>query len=96
MVSPSGLVSGLDGDALIAAAVAVLEAHDVVFAQVFAALHFDQLHGDAPGVGQAVFAAQRDVGALVFTHELLFTIPFHQGRALHHHPVLSPVMVHLQ
>ena len=37
-------------------------------------LHFNQLHGDAPGVGQVVFAAQRDIGVLAFTHELLVAI----------------------
>ena len=61
----------------IAAAVAVLEAHDVVFAEVLAALHFNQFHGDAARVGEAVSAAHRDVGALVFPHQLLGAIPLH-------------------
>jgi hypothetical protein len=40
----------------------VFKPHDVVFAQVAARLHFDDLQRDAAGVGQAVHLAQRDVG----------------------------------
>ena len=43
-----------------------------------------------------MFAAHRDVGALVFPHQLLFAVAFHQGGALHHHPVFGPVVMHLQ
>ena len=43
-----------------------------------------------------MLAAQGDVGALVFTHQLLAAVSFHHGRALHHDPVLGAVVVHLQ
>ena len=80
---------------MVATTVAVLEAHDVVFPEVRAALDLDQFHGDPAGVGEAVFATYRDVGALVFPNQLFFAITFHQGCALHHHPVLGSVVVHL-
>ena len=39
---------------------------------------------------------QGDIGALVLAHQLLDAILFHQRRALHHDPVLSAVVMHLQ
>ena len=39
---------------------------------------------------------QGDVGALIFAHQFLDTIFLHHRRAFDHHPVLGPVVVHLQ
>ena len=80
----------------IGAAVAVLEAHDVVFAEVLPALHLNQLDGDFSGIAEPVFATQGDVGALVLTQQLLFAVTFDDRCSAHHDPVLSPVVVHLQ
>ena len=52
-----------------AAAVAVLEANNVVFAEVLSALHFNQFHGDSARVAEAVFTTHRHVGALVLLHQ---------------------------
>ena len=81
---------------MVGATVAIVKAHDVVFAQVGAALHLNHLHRDLARVGEPVPAAQGDVGALVFADQLLLAILFHQRRALHHDPVFGPVVVHLQ
>ena len=43
-----------------------------------------------------MLGAQGDVGALVFAHEFLDAVLLDHGRALNHHPVLGPVVVHLQ
>ncbi len=77
-------------------AVVVLIAHDVVFPQVGAALYLNQLYGDFAAVGEAVFAAQGDVGALVFANQFLDAVFFHHGCPSHHNPVLGAVVVHLQ
>ena len=53
------------GNAL-GAAEFVLDADDVVFAQIGAGLHLDQLEQDLAGVGEAVHAAERQVDRLVF------------------------------
>ena len=81
---------------LLAPPVEVLEADDVVLAQVWAALDLNHLDGDLAGVGHAVFAAQGDVGALVLAHQLLNAVLLDDGGALHHDPVFRPVVMHLQ
>jgi hypothetical protein len=43
--------------------IVVFKPHDVVFAQVAARLHFDDLQRDAAGVGQAVRVACKMAGA---------------------------------
>ena len=80
----------------ITAAIDIIESHDVVFTQVGAALHFDQFHRDASGIGETVFAAQGDVGALVLSHQLGLSIPFDHGGSIDDNPVFRPVVMHLQ
>jgi hypothetical protein len=76
--------------------VGVFEAHDVVFAQVAARLHLDDLQRHLARVGQAVHLAQRDVGALVLGQQDDLVAVGDLGRAADHDPVLGAVVVHLQ
>ena len=48
------------------AAIRVFEANDIVFAEVAARLHFDDLQWHLAGVGQAVCLPKRNISALVF------------------------------
>jgi hypothetical protein len=48
----------------------VLEAYDVVLAQVAAGLHLDQLEIDLDGIGQPVTGADRQVDRSVLVHEV--------------------------
>ena len=59
-------------------------------------MHLDQFHGNLAGVAQAVAGSQGDVGALVLAHQFLDAVLLHQGGALHHHPVFSAMVVHLE
>ena len=73
----------------VAAAVAVLEAHDVVAGARH--LHFDQFHGYPAGVGEPVFRLGMWVLWFSPTSCSLPSRPL--GRALHHQ--CSAVVVHL-
>ena len=81
---------------LLASSIKVLEADNVVLAQVGTALDLDHLDGDFAGVREPVLTAQGDVGALVLAHQLLDSVLLDDGGALDHDPVLRPVVVHLQ
>ena len=74
----------------------ILEAHDVVFAQVATGLDLDDLQGNGPGVLQPVVAAHRDVGRLVLGDQECPIVAGHAGGAGDHDPVLGPMVVHLQ
>src|SRR5262249_24121356 len=84
------------GGASAGAAVRVLEADDVVLAEVAARLHLDDLEVYLAGVGQAVRLAQRDVGALVLAEQDLLVAAGHLGGAGDDDPVLRAVVMHLQ
>ena len=71
----------------------VFEADDVVFAEIGAGLHLDQVQRDLAGVFQPMGRAERDIARLVFGENDLLVAAAHPGRALHHHPVLGAVMV---
>src|SRR6478735_2309456 len=83
-------------DELGCAAVSVLEADDVVFAEVAAGLDFDDFERNRAGVAQAVRFAQRNVGRLILgqQHGLVAASDF--SRAAHDDPVLGAVMMFLQ
>src|SRR5215467_14758691 len=78
------------------AAVTVLEAHDVVLAEVRPRLHLDDLEHDGARILDAVLHADRDVGRLVLLEEkhLLTTGDARSSRD--HHPMLGAVMMHLE
>ena len=50
------------------APVDVVEAHDVVLAEIAADLHLDQFERDLAGIGEPMNAADRDVDRFVFVH----------------------------
>lgn len=78
------------------AAVGVIEANDVVFAQVGARLDFDDVQGQFPGVFELVAVAEGDVRGLIFGEQGLCAVNGDFGGAADHHPVLCAVVVHLQ
>src|ERR1700712_1452811 len=77
-------------------AIGILEADDVVLAEIGTGLHLDDLERQLPRVRQAVRLAQRDVGALVLGEDRLAVAAGDLGRALHHDPVFGSVVMHLQ
>src|SRR5262249_39108824 len=79
-----------------AALVVVLEAHNVVFAEIAAALHLDQLERDPPRIGEAMHGADRDVDGFVLVHSANLLADRHLGGAAHHDPMLGAVHVLLQ
>src|SRR3981189_747645 len=93
---PTGLSGAAPSAGRSLASVTVLEAHDVVFAQIRARLHLDDFQRHRARVLDAMLHADRDVGRLVlFQKEDLLAARDARG-AGHHHPVLGAVMMHLQ
>src|SRR5438876_8710102 len=78
------------------ASVAILEAHDIILAEIGARLHFDDLERHGTGVLDAVLHAHRDIGRLVLLEEKDFVSAGHARGAGDDHPVLGPVMMQLQ
>src|SRR5215469_16871268 len=78
------------------ASVTVLEAHDVVLAEIRARLHLDDLEHYGAGVLDTVLHADRDVGGLVLLEEELFLAARDARGARDHHPMLGAVVMHLQ
>src|SRR3954465_3856947 len=74
----------------------VLGAHDVVFAQVGAGLHFDELQRDLPGVLEAMALAHADVDRLVLAERHRLRAARDARRAAHDDPVLRAMVVVLQ
>lgn len=77
-------------------AVHVLKTHDVVLAQVLAALHFDHHEIENARIFQAMHVAGGDVGGLVGPHEQLHVAVDHFSHAADNNPVLAAMVVHLQ
>lgn len=78
------------------AAVGVIEANYVVFAQVGARLDFDDVQGQLSGVFELVAVAEGDVRGLIFGEQGLGAVNGDFGRAADNHPVFCAVVVHLQ
>ena len=74
----------------------VFHADDIVFAGVFAHLHFHNDQREVAFVLQAVNFAHRDVRGLVRTHVEHLVADSHGCRAAHDHPVFGTVQVLLQ
>ena len=74
----------------------VFHADDVVFAGVFAHLHFHDDQRELALVLQAVNFAHRDVGGLIRAHIKHILAHGHGRRTAHDHPVLGTVQVLLQ
>src|SRR5450830_210955 len=87
----SGL-AGFDGNP----SINVGETHDVVFAEVLAALYFDHHQVDHPRVDQPVLFARLDKGRLIgVEHELVVAVG-DLRHAADHDPVFAAMVVHLQ
>src|SRR5687768_6375229 len=86
MITLSGLV----------AAIPILEPNDVVFTEVGARLHLDDVQRDLSGVLDAVASADRNVGRFVFAQreDLVPTRDLRGARD--YHPVLGAMMMQLQ
>src|SRR5258707_6610159 len=67
-------------------AVSVLEAHDVVLAEIGARLHLDEMKGNFPRILQPVPRAERDIGRLVLVQEDLVVAAQHLGGTRDDHP----------
>jgi hypothetical protein len=75
--------------------VVVLQAHDVVFAEVIAELHFDENEQLRAAVADAVFGFDRDVHMLAAREFDFLVAAGHIGHALHHNPMLTAPRVFL-
>src|SRR5579885_3479579 len=84
------------GSALGHAAVGVLEADDVVLAEVAARLHLDQVHGLVAGVLEAMRHADGNVGRLVLAQHGDLLAARDPGGAAHDDPVFGALVVVLQ
>src|SRR5438552_19179720 len=72
------------------------ETHDVILAQVAPRLDFYQEKRLLSHVFESMLGFDRDIGGFVFRQELDFVAPRYLRGARHHHPVLRPVVMHLQ
>src|SRR6185437_16937502 len=61
------------------APVRVLEADDIVFAEIAAGLHLDEVERDLAGILEAMRRAQRDVGRLVLVEKNFLVAAHHLG-----------------
>ena len=78
------------------AAVLVVEAYDVVLAEIAADLHLDQFERDLAGIGEPMDAADRDVDRFVLVDRADVAVDRHFGGALDHDPMLGAMEVLLQ
>src|ERR1700719_2634296 len=78
------------------AAVAVLEAHDVVFTQIRARLHLNDVQQDLAGILDAVFDAEWNVGRLILFEEKYLIATRDARGPGDDDPVLGAMMVQLQ
>jgi hypothetical protein len=76
--------------------VIILNADDVVLAEITAGLNLDQFQQNLAGVFQPVDGADRDIDRLVLVHDLDQFVDGHARGAAHHDPVLGAVMMLLQ
>src|SRR5262249_46484782 len=73
----------------------ILQPHDVVLAQIIAALHFDKDHRGVAGVLDPVRRAYRDVDVFAGAENDFFVVESNLRRALHDEPVLGAARVFL-
>src|SRR5688572_14163036 len=76
--------------------VRILEADDIVLAEVGARLHFNQLERHLAGILEPVARAEWNVGRLVFGKQERFLAARDLGSAYHDDPVLGAMVMHLQ
>ncbi len=76
--------------------IVVLDAFDIVLAEIAPGLHLDQFKIDLAGILQAVPGAARHIDRFVFVQHLHLVADRHPRRAANDDPMLGPVMVQLQ
>jgi hypothetical protein len=74
----------------------VVEANDIILAEITADLNFDQFEGYLAGVSETMNAADRDICRLVLVDDADFVSNLNLGRTSDHHPVLGTMKVLLQ
>src|ERR1700691_6157858 len=74
----------------------ILEPDDVVFAEIGARLHLDQLEIDLAGIGHAVNRADRQIDRLILVDENDFVVAGNFRRAAYHDPMFGAVEMLLQ
>lgn len=74
----------------------ILEAYNIVFSQIIAALDLDHDQINDPWVFQAMLVPGRNKGGLVSVEHELAIVVENAGHAGYHDPVLAAVMMHLQ
>ena len=70
------------------AIIGVLEADDIILAEIDADLNLDQFERDEAGIGEAVHGADRDVGRFILVQDARFVIDGDLAGALYDDPVL--------
>src|SRR5437667_9352270 len=80
----------------LAAPIDVVEAHDVVLAEIAADLHLDQFERDLARIGEPMNAADRDIDGFVFVHAAHVIAERDLGRSLDYDPMLGAMEVLLQ
>ena len=78
------------------ALIIILDADDVILAEIAAGLDLDQFQQDLAGIFQPVHRADRDIDRLVLVHGLDQLVDGHPRRAAHHDPVLRAMVMFLQ
>ena len=78
------------------AAIAVLEAHDVVLAEIGAGLHLDDVQRNLAGILDAMLRAERNVGRLILLEQERLLAARDARRAGDDDPVLGAMMMQLQ
>lgn len=74
----------------------VIETDDVVFPEVFPALHFDHDEVDHALILQSVLVSGGDERGFIGADEYLAIAVDHGRHAADHHPVLAAMVMHLQ
>jgi hypothetical protein len=67
--------------------------HDVIFTEIAADLHLDQLERNLARIGEPVNAADRDIDRLVFIHAAHVAAERDLGRSLDDDPMLRAMEV---
>ena len=65
----------------------IVEAHDVVLAEIAADLHLDQFERDLARVGEPMNAPNRDIDGFVLVHAAHVIAERDLGRSLDHDPI---------
>ena len=73
----------------------VVGAENIIFAEIAADLHLDQLERHLAGIFEAVPLRCNDIDALVLAHELVRVADGDFRRAVHDDPMLRAVVMHL-